>query len=156
MTQDKSILAKDILDIQIGDTAYAAKTVTEADVMMFAMLSGDYAPQHVSAAFGATMTYHSRIAHGMLTVGLVGPVLTRLCGDASRTAYQKVHFSSAVLLHDTVYVKGTVTAVDPEEKQVTIEVTAARKEILDKIEAGTAQKSERPFLTAVFKQSLAV
>ena len=108
MTQDKSVTAKCIQEIRVGDTAYAAKTVTEADVMMFAMLSSDYAPQHVSAAFGATMSYHSRIAHGMLTVGLVGPVLNRLCGDASCTAYQKVHFSSAVLLNDTVYVKGTV------------------------------------------------
>ncbi len=156
MTQDKSVTAKCIQEIRVGDTAYAAKTVTEADVMMFAMLSGDYAPQHVSAAFGATMSYHSRIAHGMLTVGLVGPVLNRLCGDASCTAYQKVHFSSAVLLNDTVYVKGTVTAVDPEKQRVTIEVTAARKEILEKIEAGTAQKGERPFLSAVFQQSLAV
>ena len=140
MTQDKSVTAKCIQEIRVGDTAYAAKTVTEADVMMFAMLSGDYAPQHVSAAFGATMSYHSRIAHGMLTVGLVGPVLNRLCGDASCTAYQKVHFSSAVLLNDTVYVKGTVTAVDPEKQLVTIEATAARKEILEKLEAGTAQK----------------
>ena len=88
MTQDKSVTAKCIQEIRVGDTAYAAKTVTEADVMMFAMLSGDYAPQHVSAAFGATMSYHSRIAHGMLTVGLVGPVLNRLCGDTSCTAYQ--------------------------------------------------------------------
>ena len=51
MTQDKSVTAKCIQEIRVGDTAYAAKTVTEADVMMFAMLSGDYAPQHVSAAF---------------------------------------------------------------------------------------------------------
>ena len=152
MTQDKSVTAKCIQEIRVGDTAYAAKTVTEADVM----LGGDYAPQHVSAAFGATMSYHSRIAHGMLTVGLVGPVLNRLCGDASCTAYQKVHFSSAVLLNDTVYVKGTVTAVDPEKQLVTIEATAARKEILEKLEAGTAQKGERPFLSAVFQQSLAV
>lgn len=142
--------------LHVGDFALFPKTVSASDVTLFAGVSGDYAPQHVSAAFGATMSYHSRIAHGMLTVGLVGPVLNRLCGDASCTAYQKVHFSSAVLLNDTVYVKGTVTAVDPEKQRVTIEVTAARKEILEKIEAGTAQKGERPFLSAVFQQSLAV
>lgn len=152
----QAVAVKRLEEIRVGDTAYYAKTVTEADVMLFAMLSGDYAPQHVSAAFGATMTYHSRIAHGMLTVGLVGPVLTRLCGDASATAWQKVHFSRAVLLNDTVYVKGVVTAVDPETSQVTIEVTAARKDVLEKIEAGTAEKQERPFLTAVFRQSLAL
>lgn len=156
MTQDKSVTAKCIQEIRVGDTAYAAKTVTEADVMMFAMLSGDYAPQHVSAAFGATMSYHSRIAHGMLTVGLVGPVLNRLCGDVSCTAYQKVHFSSAVLLNRYRLCQRHGDSSGPRKQLVTIEVTAARKEILDKIEAGTAQKGERPFLSAVFQQSLAV
>ena len=66
MTQDKSVTAKCIQEIRVGDTAYAAKTVTEADVMMFAMLSGDYAPQHVSAAFGATMSYTAALPMGCL------------------------------------------------------------------------------------------
>lgn len=150
----QAVNSKRIEDIHVGDTAYYARTVTEADVMMFAQISGDFAPQHVSKAFGETTMFHSRIAHGMLTVGLVGPVLMRLCGDASRTAFQNVRFRSVVLLNDTVYVKGTVTEVDVENQLVTIDVVCARKEILEKIEAGTAEKSERPFITATFRQSL--
>ena len=78
----KGIVLKKMEDIKVGDVAYFSKTVTEADIMMFAQLSGDYAPQHVSAEFGKTMMYKSRIAHGMLTAGLICPVLNRLCGTA--------------------------------------------------------------------------
>ena len=42
----KSVTIKNIEDIHTGDTAYFAKTVSEADIMMFAQLSGDYAPHH--------------------------------------------------------------------------------------------------------------
>ena len=57
----KGIVLKKMEDIKVGDVAYFSKTVTEADIMMFAQLSGDYAPQHVSAEFGKTMMYKSRI-----------------------------------------------------------------------------------------------
>ena len=83
----EGIVLKKMEDIKVGDVAYFSKTVTEADIMMFAQLSGDYAPQHVSAEFGKTMMYKSRIAHGMLTAGLICPVLNRLCGDGSCLLY---------------------------------------------------------------------
>ena len=45
----EGITLKKLGDIKVGDKAWFSKTVTEADIMMFAQLSGDYAPQHVSA-----------------------------------------------------------------------------------------------------------
>jgi 3-hydroxybutyryl-CoA dehydratase len=150
--RNDAVISRSLAEIRVGDTACCARTVTEADVMLFAMLSGDFAPQHVSRTFGESMSYHSRIAHGMLTVGLTGPVLARLCGDTSETVFQKVHFSSPVLLEDTVYTKGTVTAVDPEQGLVTVEIVCARGSVLEKIEAGTAEKSDRPYISAVFSQ----
>lgn len=141
----EAVNVKTIDQIKVGDTACYAKTVTEADVMMFAQLSGDFAPQHVSKAFGDTTMFHSRIAHGMLTVGLCGPVLTSLCGDASMTVFQNVRFRSVVILNDTVLVKGVVTEVNEEEQVVTIEMSCAKPDL---------KEGERPFITAVFQQSL--
>ena len=57
------VTIKRIDEIEVGDSAYFAKTVSEADVMMFAQLSGDYAPHHVNNVFGETTMFHSRIAH---------------------------------------------------------------------------------------------
>ncbi len=138
---------KDIKDIRIGDSAYFSKTVTEADVMMFAQLSGDYAPHHVSKSFGETTLFKSRIAHGMLTVGLVSPVLFKLCGDISRTVFQNIRFRSAVVLGDTVEVQGIVTDIDEESAVVSIDVTARRH--------GSSEE-ERPFISGVFKQTLKI
>ena len=123
----KAIILKKMEDIHVGDVAWFSKTVTEADIMMFAQLSGDYAPQHVSAEFGKTMMYGSRIAHGMLTAGLICPVLTKLCGDGALTWSQEIKFKSAVLLNDTVTVRGEVTELFPEENKVKIEVVCRKQ-----------------------------
>ena len=138
---------KDINAIHVGDKAQFSKTVTEADVMMFAQLSGDYAPHHVSKSFGETTMFKSRIAHGMLTVGLVSPVLFKICGDISRTVFQNIRFRSAVILGDTVDVEGIVTDIDVENAIVSIDITARRH--------GAAEQ-DRPFITGVFRQTLNV
>ena len=142
-----SDIRKEITDIHIGDKAQYAKTVTESDVMMFAQLSGDYAPHHVSKSFGETTLFKSRIAHGMLTVGLVSPVLFKLCGDISRTVFQNIRFRSAVILGDTVEIEGIVTDIDEESTVVSIDIIARRH---------GASEEERPFISGVFKQTLKI
>lgn len=142
-----SVSIKQIEEIKVGDSAFFAKTVTEADVMMFAQLSGDYAPHHVNKEFGDTTMFHSRIAHGMLTAGLIGPVLTALCGAASWTASQQVRFKTAVLLNDTITVKGTVTAADPQSKEVFIDVVCTKQ---------NTGPNDRPVILGSFVQSMDV
>ncbi len=141
----QSVTVKSIEEIKVGDVAYYAKTINEANIMMFAQLTGDYAPHHVSKVFGETTLFKSRIAHGMITVGLVGPVLNKLCGDASMTQYQNIRFRSAVILGDTVNVRGEVTEVDIETRTVTIDIICERHD---------RKEDERPYITAVFKQRL--
>lgn len=143
----EGVFLRNIEEIQVGERAYFAKTVTEADVMMFAQLSGDYAPHHVNKEFGDTTMFHSRIAHGMLTAGLICPVLTKICGGASYTYSQEIRFKTAVLLNDTITVAGEVTAVDVENKRVTIQVTCTKQ---------NTQPGDRPVIQATFVQSMDV
>lgn len=143
----EAIRLKKIEDIQVGDVAWFSKTVTEADIMMFAQLSGDYAPQHVSAEFGKGMMYGSRIAHGMLTAGLICPVLNQLCGDGSVICSQEIKFKSAVLLNDTVTVRGEVTELFPEENKVKLDVVCRKQ--------GTGPE-DKPLILASFVQKLEV
>ncbi len=96
-------------EIEVGAKEYFAKTVTEADIMLFAGLSGDYAAHHVNKDFASTTMFGGRIAHGMLTSGLICPVLTKLCGANSTTLWQEIKFKSAVKLNDTITVCGEVT-----------------------------------------------
>lgn len=134
-------------DVQIGDVAWSARTVTEADVMMFAQLSGDYAPHHVNKEFGETTMFHSRIAHGMLTAGLCTSVLRELCGDASYTTAQEIRFRSAVALNDTITVKGVVTGKQSETREASIEVICIRQ---------GWKEGERPVIEAKFIQTMII
>ncbi len=139
------INVKTIDDIQVGDSAMFSKTVMEADTQIFAMISGDYAPHHVNRAFGKTTMYGSSIAHGMLTVGLLAPVLNKLCGDNSLTYSEEVRFRSAVVLNDTVTVIGKVTDVNHDEKKVTIDIVCRKQ---------GASEQERPYMIGTVIQEL--
>lgn len=143
--QINDVNVKSIQDIQVGDTAFFSKTVVEADTQIFAMISGDYAPHHVNRAFGKTTMYGSSIAHGMLTVGLIAPVLNKLCGDNSLTSFEEVRFRSAVVLNDTVTVKGEVTQVNTEEKKVSIDILCRKQ---------GASEDERPYIIGTVIQEL--
>src|SRR5690606_414595 len=62
-------------DMQEGMEASFSKTVTEADIVQFAGVTGDFNPVHVNAEFAATTMFKQRIAHGMLSAGFISTVL---------------------------------------------------------------------------------
>src|SRR4051794_41974421 len=66
-----SLLATDFDALTVGDSFVTrGRTVTEADVVSFACLSGDMHPQHTDAAWAANSLFGERIAHGMLVASL--------------------------------------------------------------------------------------
>ncbi len=62
-------------ELAVGASAEYAKKVTEADVMAFAEVTGDFNPVHVDEAAAARSPFGGRIAHGMLAAGLISAVL---------------------------------------------------------------------------------
>ena len=67
-----------IEDLQEGMTAVFGKTITDADILMFAGVSGDTNPVHLNEEFAAGTAFQGRIAHGMLTASLISTVLCAL------------------------------------------------------------------------------
>lgn len=71
-------------DIQVGDDASFAKTITESDILGFAGITGDFNPIHIDAEYAKESMFKERIAHGMLVSGLISAVLgTQLPGPNS-------------------------------------------------------------------------
>ena len=71
-------------ELRVGDAAEMAKTVTEADVVLFAGVTGDFNPVHVDAVAGERSMFGTRVAHGMLSAGFISAVLgMRLPGPGS-------------------------------------------------------------------------
>ena len=72
------IHGKTIDQLNVGDTAEFAKTVTESDIYLFAGVTGDLNPAHVNEVYAKNTIFKGRIAHGMLSAGFISAVLGTL------------------------------------------------------------------------------
>ena len=72
-------------DFQVGQRfTTPARTVTEADVVNFAGVSGDYNPIHTDAEFAKNTPFGQRIAHGLYTASLISAtIVSTLCPGGS-------------------------------------------------------------------------
>ena len=109
-------------DLSVGMTDVYSKTVSEADIVMFAGISGDTNPVHLCQLFAEGTVFKERIAHGMLSASFISTVLgTRLPGPGCIYLSQNLRFRAPVKAGDTVVARVTVKAIDQEKKRVTRE-----------------------------------
>jgi acyl dehydratase len=109
-------------EIQVGDSASLARTLTPEDVKLFAVMSGDVYPAHVDEEYARSSMFHKIIAHGMWGGALISNLLgTTLPGPGAIYLGQTLKFLKPVALGDTVTVTATVTAKDPEKHRVTLD-----------------------------------
>jgi 3-hydroxybutyryl-CoA dehydratase len=110
-----------IEDLVPGMTALYARTVTDADIVLFAGISGDSNPVHLNHEFAAGTMFEGRIAHGMLTASFISTVLgTKLPGPGCIYLSQSLKFKAPVRSGDTVNARVTVVDVVPSKGRVTL------------------------------------
>jgi len=119
-------------DLQVGQTASLGKTISEADILMYAAVSTDTNPIHLDAEAAKASIFGERIAHGMLSAGLISAALgTRLPGPGSLYMRQSLRFAAPVKIGDTVTATVTVTALNAEKKRATLStVCTVRGEVV--------------------------
>ena len=109
-------------DLSVGMTSVFAKTVTEADIVMFAGISGDTNPVHINQLFAEGSMFKERIAHGMLSASFISTVVgTRLPGPGCIYVNQNLRFRAPVRAGDTVVARATVKEILPERRRVVLE-----------------------------------
>jgi 3-hydroxybutyryl-CoA dehydratase len=109
-------------DLQPGMTAAYARTVTEADVILFAGVSGDQNPVHLNQEFAEGTRFKGRIAHGMLTASFISTVLgNKLPGPGCIYVSQNLKFRAPVRAGDTVHTRVLVLEVDQVKGRVRLE-----------------------------------
>lgn len=112
-------------DLRLGQTAAYARTVTEADIVLFAGISGDTNPVHINEEFASGTMFSGRIAHGMLTASLISTVIgTRLPGPGAIYVSQTLRFKAPVRIGDTVTARATITDLVAEKRRATIATVA--------------------------------
>jgi len=112
-------------EITVGMSAIFTKTVTEADIVLFAGVTGDTNLVHLDEDFAKPTMFKGRIAHGMLTAGFISAVLgTKLPGPGAIYLSQTLKFKAPVRIGETVVARATATAVDQDKGRCTFATTA--------------------------------
>jgi 3-hydroxybutyryl-CoA dehydratase len=111
-----------IEDIEIGMSRSLSKTIGDAEIAMFAELSTDHNPVHLDDAYAQDTIFGGRIAHGMLTAGLISAVIgEQLPGHGTVYLGQTLKFMAPVRPGDRVEASVTVTGIDHAKRRVTLD-----------------------------------
>lgn len=109
-------------ELAIGDRASICKTISQQDIDLFAVVSGDVNPAHMDPAYARTDMFHRIIAHGMLTGGLISCVLgTKLPGPGTIYLGQDLRFLRPVDIGDTITATVTVKEKHPERGDLVLD-----------------------------------
>ena len=124
--------------LSVGDT-YSEEIVddlTRTQIVQYAGASGDYNPVHTDEKFVTELAgYPTVFAHGMLTMGMTGRMVTNFVGDG-RLTYYGVRFVNQVWPGDTLTATATVTEIKDEGGEMLVD-----------LEISTVNQDDRPVLT---------
>lgn len=127
-----------IQDLAVGQSASTSKTISEADVYLFAGITGDLNPAHVNEAYASETMFGGRIAHGMLSAGLISAVIgMQLPGPGTIYVGQDLKFLAPVRIGDTVTATVTVKELSQEKNRAVLE-TVCENQAGKKLIAGQA------------------
>ena len=111
-----------IEDLSVGMSEAVTKTVSHSDIVGFADITGDTNPVHLDDGFAAASPFKERIAHGMLSAGLISAVLgTRLPGPGCIYLSQSLRFRAPVRIGDDVVARATITEVNRDKRRITLD-----------------------------------
>jgi len=106
MTEAKQARGRYFEELAVGDEVESpGRTITEADVVLFAGLSGDYNPLHTDAEYARTTIFGERVAHGLLGLSVASGLAWRtgfLEGTAEALTGVEWKFRAPILIGDTI------------------------------------------------------
>ncbi len=113
-------------DLEIGMKRSLRKTISDADIRAFADISSDHNPLHLDDAYAKGTVFHGRIAHGILTAGLISAVIgERLPGHGTIYISQTLKFLAPVRPGDTVVAEVEVDEINLAKRRVQLKTAAS-------------------------------
>ncbi len=110
--------AKYFEDLEVGQEASMSRTVSEADIVAYAALSGDYNPVHLDQDYAAKTIFKERIAHGILAAGYISALFgMKLPGPGSIYISQTLSFRGPVKIDDKVESKVKLVELITDKKR---------------------------------------
>jgi 3-hydroxybutyryl-CoA dehydratase len=116
-------------DLLVGQTATLSKTITDADILMYSVVSLDTNPIHLDEEAARQSRFGGRVAHGMLSAGLISALLgTQLPGPGTIYMRQSLTFRAPVKIGHTVRALVEIVDLNLRRKSVTLRTTCMVKE----------------------------
>ena len=113
------MVGKVIEQLNVGDIAEFGKTISEADIYLYAGITGDFNPAHLNESYAEGTYFKTRIAHGMLSAGLISAVLANhLPGPGTIYLKQDLKFLAPVHIGDTITARVEILELIPEKNRV--------------------------------------
>ena len=111
-----------IEDIEMGMTRYIRKIITDRDIELFAEISTDHNPVHLDDDYARDTIFEGRVAHGMLTAGLISAVIgEQLPGHGTIYMSQNLKFLAPVRPGDLVYAEVKVVDMVIDKRRVKLD-----------------------------------
>ena len=111
-----------IEDIEMGMTRYIRKVITDRDIEQFAEISTDHNPVHLDDEYARDTIFEGRIAHGILTAGLVSAVIgEQLPGHGTIYMSQNLEFLAPVRPGDLVHAEVKVVDMVIDKRRVKLD-----------------------------------
>lgn len=132
-------------EINVGDRASIAKTITEADGALYVAATGDFGPVHVDDGYASRTRFGERIAPGIMVAGIATSILTaRLVGILGVSIEDTFQFTGPVRYGDTISFDVWVVEKHPENRTMIWEASATNQNGLEVLRARATLKFPRP------------
>jgi 3-hydroxybutyryl-CoA dehydratase len=147
MLKMNKLMGYDIEDLEVGMTARFSKTITEADIVLFAGVSGDNNAMHINEEFASETVFAGKIAHGMLSASVISAAIAnKLPGPGTIYMSQSLRFNAPVRPGDTVHAQVTVKEILLEKQRalLTTECFVGNKTVIEgeALVKATSQRSQ--------------
>jgi 3-hydroxybutyryl-CoA dehydratase len=110
---------REFSSFSVGETVTFSKTITEADVVLFAGVSGDTYPLHLDAEYAKSTRFGQRVVHGMLSASLLSTVNGMMLGTPGGIyVEQALRFRRPVFIGDTLTARAELASIDTERRRL--------------------------------------
>lgn len=115
--------------VYVGQKASMRKTITEADVVLFGCVTGDMNPLHTDDIAARDSRFGRRIAHGMISAGLISAVLgMQMPGPGTIYIKQTLNFRKPIFINDTVTTLVEVLSIREDKPIATLKTTITNQD----------------------------
>jgi 3-hydroxybutyryl-CoA dehydratase len=120
---------KSIDELKVGDSAQFSKTITETDINDFARVTGDFNPVHLDQGYAEKTIFKGRIAHGLISVGLLSSILGNILpGYGTIYLSHDIKFLAPVKIGDTITARVEVIELVQEKNRAKFRTTCMNQD----------------------------